>query len=99
MKRAEVTIVNRLGLHARPSAALTQMATRFSAEVFLSKGTRRVNGKSIMGVMMLAAARGSVITVETDGEDEDEALSALVGLIGSGFGEELADPAPTGQGR
>ena len=89
MKRAEVTIVNRLGLHARPSAALTQLATRFSAEVFLSKGTRRVNGKSIMGVMMLAAAKGSVIVVETDGKDEDEALAALVRLIGSGFGEEL----------
>jgi phosphocarrier protein len=91
VKRAEVTIVNRLGLHARPSAALTQLATRFSAEVFLSKGTRRVNGKSIMGVMMLAAAKGSVIVVETDGKDEDEALAALVRLIGSGFGEELTE--------
>ncbi len=93
MKRAEVTIVNRLGLHARPSAALTQLATRFAAEIFLSKGNRRVNGKSIMGVMMLAAARGSVIVVEADGKDEDEALQALVGLIGSGFGEEVADKA------
>lgn len=93
MKRAEVTIVNRLGLHARPSAALTQLATRFSAEVFLSKGNRRVNGKSIMGVMMLAAARGTVIVVETDGEDEEAASKALVGLIESGFGEEIADKA------
>lgn len=93
MKRAEVTIVNRLGLHARPSAALTQLATRFAAEVFLSKGTRRVNGKSIMGVMMLAAARGSVIVIETDGEDEDAVLQALVDLIGSGFGEEMASKA------
>jgi phosphocarrier protein len=93
VKRAEVTIVNRLGLHARPSAALTQLATRFAAEIFLSKGNRRVNGKSIMGVMMLAAARGSVIVVEADGKDEDEALQALVGLIGSGFGEEVADKA------
>ena len=91
MKRAEVTIVNRLGLHARPSAALTQLATRFSADIFLSKGSRRVNGKSIMGVIMLAAALGTVIVVEADGEDEDEALAALIGLIGSGFGEELAD--------
>ena len=91
MKRADVTIVNRLGLHARPSAALTQLATRYSAEVFLSKGSRRVNGKSIMGVMMLAAARGSVIVVETDGKDEDQALAALVGLIESGFGEEMTD--------
>ena len=91
MKRAEVTIVNRLGLHARPSAALTQLATRFSSEVFLTKGTRRVNGKSIMGVMMLAAAKGSVIVVETDGKDEDKALDALVALISSGLGEETTE--------
>jgi phosphocarrier protein len=91
VKRAEVTIVNRLGLHARPSAALTQLATRFASDIHLSKGSRRVNGKSIMGVMMLAAARGAVILVEAEGEDEDEALAALVELIGSGFGEELAD--------
>ena len=90
MKRAEVTIANRLGLHARPSAALTQLATRFSADVYLSKGSRRVNGKSIMGVMMLAAAQGTVIVIEVDGQDEDKALAALVGLIESGFGEEMA---------
>jgi phosphocarrier protein len=89
MKRAEVTIVNRLGLHARPSAALTQLATRFASDIHLSKGSRRVNGKSIMGVMMLAAAQGSVIVVEADGKDEDKALAALVELIGSGFGEEV----------
>jgi phosphocarrier protein len=93
VKRAEVTIVNRLGLHARPSAAFTQLATRFASEVFLSKGSRRVNGKSIMGVMMLAAAQGSVIGIETEGEDEEEALAALVKLIGSGFGEEMTDKA------
>jgi phosphocarrier protein len=91
VKRAEVTIANRLGLHARPSAALTQLATRFSSEVYLSKGSRRVNGKSIMGVMMLAAAQGTVILVEVDGKDEDKALAALVSLIESGFGEEMAD--------
>lgn len=96
MKRAEVTIVNRLGLHARPSAALTQLATRFASDIHLSKGSRRVNGKSIMGVMMLAAAQGSVIVVEADGKDEDKALAALVELIGSGFGEEVG---PAGQGR
>jgi phosphocarrier protein HPr len=89
VKRADVTVANRLGLHARPSAALTQLATRFTSEVFLSKGSRRVNGKSIMGVMMLAAAQGSVIVVETSGPDEDAALAALVGLIESGFGEEM----------
>jgi phosphocarrier protein HPr len=91
VKRAEVTIVNRLGLHARPSAAFTQLATRFVSDVFISKGSRRVNGKSIMGVMMLAAAQGSVIGIETDGQDEDEALAALVKLIESGFGEEMSD--------
>lgn len=96
MKRAEVTIVNRLGLHARPSAALTQLATRFSSDIHLSKGSRRVNGKSIMGVMMLAAAQGSVLVVEADGKDEDKALAALVELIGSGFGEEVAGPAGKG---
>ncbi len=96
MKRGEVAVVNRLGLHARPSAALTQLATRFAADVFLSKGSRRVNGKSIMGVMMLAAARGSVIVVETDGKDEDKALEALVALIASGFGEELGKAGETG---
>jgi phosphocarrier protein len=89
VKRAEVTIVNRLGLHARPSAALTQLATRFSADIHLSKGSRRVNGKSIMGVMMLAAAQGTVIVVEAEGRDEDKALAALVALIESGFGEEI----------
>ena len=93
MKRAEVTVVNRLGLHARPSAALTQLATRFSAEIHLSKGSRRVNGKSIMGVMMLAAAEGTVVVVEADGKDEDKALAALVELISSGFGEEIAGRA------
>ena len=93
MKSAEVTIVNRLGLHARPSAALTQLATRFSADIHLSKGSRRVNGKSIMGVMMLAAAEGTVVVVEADGKDEDKALAALVDLISSGFGEEIGSRA------
>ncbi|MET0506617.1 MAG: HPr family phosphocarrier protein [Burkholderiaceae bacterium] len=93
MKKAEVAVVNRLGLHARPSAALTQLATRFASQVWLSKGTRRVNGKSIMGVMMLAAARGTTLLIETDGADEDAALEALIGLIASGFGEEPAAKA------
>jgi phosphocarrier protein HPr len=97
MKRAEVTIVNRLGLHARPSAALTQLATRFTSEIHLSKAGRRVNGKSIMGVMMLAAAQGSVILVEAEGKDEDNAVAALVELIGSGFGEETGGPPDKGR--
>ena len=88
MKEAEVRIVNRLGIHARPSAALTQLASKFQSGVWFTKGTRRVNGKSIMGVMMLAAACGTVLKIEVDGEDEDAALKALVDLIASGFGEE-----------
>ena len=89
MARAEVTVVNRLGLHARPSAKLTAMAGRFRAEVWLSRNTRRVNAKSIMGVMMLAAARGSTLVVEAEGIDADDAVKAVVDLIASGFGEEL----------
>ncbi len=88
MLRAEVVVVNRLGLHARPSARLTAVASKFRSEVWLTKGSRRINAKSIMGVMMLAAARGSTLLVETDGPDEAEALAAMKKLIGSGFGEE-----------
>ncbi|MCL4774645.1 MAG: HPr family phosphocarrier protein [Burkholderiaceae bacterium] len=88
MLRAEVVVVNRLGLHARPSARLTAVASKFRSEVWLTKGSRRINAKSIMGVMMLAAARGSTLLVETDGPDEAEALAAMKELIGSGFGEE-----------
>ncbi len=94
MKRIEATIVNRLGLHARPSAALTQTATRFRADVWVGKGSRRVNGKSIMGVMMLAAARGATLVIEADGPDEDAALAALAELVASGFGEGAAPPEP-----
>lgn len=89
MARAEVIVVNRLGLHARPSAKVTAAAGRFRAEVWLSRNTRKVNAKSIMGVMMLAAARGSTLVVEAEGPDADQAVAALVELIGSGFGEEL----------
>ena len=88
MKKVEVQIVNKLGLHARPSAALTQLATRYASEVWLTKGARRVNGKSIMGVMMLAAAKGATLIVEADGADEDQAIEAIVRLIASGFGED-----------
>lgn len=89
MKIVEVEIVNKLGLHARPSAKLTQLATRYKSEVWISKGPRRVNGKSIMGVMMLAAARGTKLVIETNGEDEDAAAAAVAGLISEGFGEEI----------
>jgi len=87
MKVIEATIVNKLGLHARPSAALTQTATRFKSDVWLTKGTRRVNGKSIMGVMMLAAGLGVEIEVETSGPDEVAASEALLALIQNKFGE------------
>ena len=90
MQQRDVEIVNKLGLHARPSARLTQMASGFKSNVFMSRNGRRVNAKSIMGVMMLAASKGSTITLETEGEDEAEAMEALAGLISSGFGEELA---------
>jgi phosphocarrier protein len=90
MQQRDVEIVNKLGLHARPSARLTQLASSFKSNVFMSRNGRRVNAKSIMGVMMLAASKGSTITLETEGEDEVEAMEALAGLISSGFGEELA---------
>jgi phosphocarrier protein len=90
MQQRDVEIVNKLGLHARPSARLTQLASGFKSNVFMSRNGRRVNAKSIMGVMMLAASKGSIITLETEGEDEAEAMEALAGLISSGFGEELA---------
>jgi phosphocarrier protein HPr len=96
VRQRQATIVNRLGLHARPSAALTQTATRFRSDVWLTKGTRRVNGKSIMGVMMLAAARGATLTIEADGPDEDAALEALAALIASGFGEGVEPPQAAG---
>ncbi len=91
MRKADVLIVNKLGLHARPSAKLTQVATRFVSEVWMSRKGRRINAKSIMGVMMLAAAKGSTVTIETDGPDEIEALQALRSLIESGFGEEIGE--------
>ena len=87
MARAEIEISNKLGLHARASAKLTQLAGSFSSEVWLEKGTRRINAKSIMGVMMLAAGKGSTILVETVGSDELTALDALLKLIADKFGE------------
>ena len=89
MTRVEVTVVNKLGLHARPSAKITQLASRFASEVWMSKGARRINAKSIMGVMMLAAARGSTLVIEADGPDERDAVDALTGLVAAGFGEEI----------
>jgi phosphocarrier protein HPr len=87
MPQREVQIVNKLGLHARASAKLTQLAGSYPCEVWLSRGSRRVNAKSIMGVMMLAAARGATIGIETDGESDVQALEALVALVADRFGE------------
>jgi phosphocarrier protein len=87
MLQQDVLILNKLGLHARASAKLTQLASSFKCEVMLSRNTRRVNAKSIMGVMMLAAAKGTTIVIETNGEDEAEAMQALLKLINDFFGE------------
>ena len=87
MARAEIEISNKLGLHARASAKLTQLAGSFSSEVWLEKGSRRINAKSIMGVMMLAAGKGSTIVVETSGSDEQPALESILNLIADKFGE------------
>jgi phosphocarrier protein HPr len=87
MARAEVEIVNKLGLHARASAKLTQLAASFNSEIWMEKGTRRINAKSIMGVMMLAAGKGSTVVVETVGADEQPALESLLKLIADKFGE------------
>jgi phosphocarrier protein len=87
MLQQEVEIINKLGLHARASAKLTQVAGRFKSQVWVSRNGRRVNAKSIMGVMMLAAARGSTLVVETDGPDEQEALAAVARLIAGRFEE------------
>ncbi len=87
MIKITTTISNKLGLHARASAKLTKLAGSFPCEVWMSRGERRVNAKSIMGVMMLAAGMGIEVEVETDGEREQEASSALLALIDDKFGE------------
>ena len=87
MPTQTTTIVNKLGLHARASAKLTQVAAQFPCEVWLSARNKRINGKSIMGVMMLAAGKGMEITVDTTGDQADQALAAIVTLIDNKFGE------------
>ena len=87
MQCREIEIINKLGLHARASARLTQLASKFKSEVWLSRNDRRVNAKSIMGVMMLAASKGVILSIETNGTDETEAMQALVNLIEDYFGE------------
>lgn len=87
MPQATTTISNKLGLHARASAKLTKLAGSFPCEVWLSKGERRINAKSIMGVMMLAAGLGSEVMLDTQGERDEEAMTALLALINDKFGE------------
>jgi phosphocarrier protein HPr len=87
MISTNTTIVNKLGLHARASAKLTKLAGSFPCEVWMARGDRRVNAKSIMGVMMLAAGIGTEVTLETSGEREQEAMNALLALINDKFGE------------
>ncbi len=87
MAKISLEIINKLGLHARASTKLTQTASQFKSEVWIEKNGRRVNAKSIMGVMMLAAAKGSIVDIEATGPDEEQAISALQALINNYFGE------------
>ena len=87
MLQTEAEIVNKLGLHARASAKLTQLASGFHSDIWLTRNGRRVNAKSIMGVMMLAASKGTTVNLEIGGEDEAQAMQALTALIGDKFGE------------
>jgi phosphocarrier protein HPr len=87
MLQQETTIVNKLGLHARASAKLTQLAGNFKCDIWMTRNARKINAKSIMGVMMLAAGIGSSVMIETDGADENEAMQAILALIADKFGE------------
>lgn len=90
MKRKEVEIRNKLGLHARPASLVVKLAAKFASEIQLIKDDTEINAKSILGVMMLAAGPGQKITITADGADEAEAVDAIASLIESGFGEEMA---------
>ena len=87
MPKAEAQIVNKLGLHARASAKLTQLAAAYPCEVWMERNGRRINAKSIMGVMMLAAGKGTSVTIDCEGADADRALQAILDLIADKFGE------------
>ncbi|MEK7990590.1 MAG: HPr family phosphocarrier protein [Thiotrichaceae bacterium] len=88
MLQETLTIVNKLGLHARAAAKLVKLASTFGSEIYLKRKQREVNGKSIMGVMLLAAGKGTEVELSVSGEDEEEAFKKIVELIKSGFGEE-----------
>jgi phosphocarrier protein HPr len=85
--KVDIEIINKLGLHARASTKLTQTASQFKSEIWIERNGRRVNAKSIMGVMMLAASKGSIVTLEAQGDDQQAAIQALVTLIQDRFGE------------
>jgi phosphocarrier protein HPr len=87
MSEIEIEVTNKLGLHARAAAKLTKLASQFVSEIFIVKGARRVNAKSIMGVMMLAAGKGTVVQIQADGGDEQDALQAIRELFDEKFGE------------
>jgi phosphocarrier protein HPr len=88
MTSQEVTVVNQLGMHARAAAKFVHLATRYEARVTVARDHREMDGKSIMGILLLAAARGSTIRISADGADERDAVTALVGLVQTGFGED-----------
>ena len=90
MTSKPVTVVNRLGMHARAAARFVHLASRFRANVRVARDNRQMDGKSIMGILLLAAACGSTITITADGDDEEGAVEALVALVASGFGEDTA---------
>ena len=91
MVSQSVTVVNELGMHARAAAKFVHLATRFNAHVKVARHGREMDGKSIMGILLLAAARGSIITISAEGADEQAAIEALVGLVASGFGEDACN--------
>ncbi len=89
MTSRSVTVVNQLGMHARAAAKFVHLATRYQAHVRVARDAREMDGKSIMGILLLAAAHGTTITISADGSDERDAIEALCGLVASGFGEDL----------
>lgn len=91
MQSRNLTVVNRLGMHARAAAKFVHLATRFDARVRVARGPREIDGKSIMGILLLAAACGTAITIAADGADEQDAVSALAALVESGFGEDVCN--------
>jgi phosphocarrier protein len=89
MTSRSVTVVNQLGMHARAAAKFVHLATRYQAHIRVARDAREMDGKSIMGILLLAAARGTTITISADGSDERDAIEALIALVSSGFGEDI----------